>query len=79
MHLENLVYRIPEAVVIAASTPSDTGYEFAKNLGVATIYQDSLKVIHHKNIDAVILCGPTNTHLPHIKAAAKAGKHIFCE
>ncbi|MFK7978516.1 MAG: inositol 2-dehydrogenase [Saprospiraceae bacterium] len=79
VHLENLVYRIPEAVVIAASTPSDTGYEFAKNLGVTAIHQDALNVIKHKNIDAVILCGPTNTHLPHIKAAAKAGKHIFCE
>lgn len=79
VHLENLVYRIPEAMVVAASTPSDTGYDFAKNLGIKEIYQDSLKVIQHADIEAVILCGPTNTHLPHIKAAAKAGKHIFCE
>ena len=54
VHIENLVYRIPAAKVIAASTPSQTGYEFTKNLGVTEIYQDSLKVINHKNIDAVI-------------------------
>lgn len=79
VHIENLVYRIPTAKVIMASTPSKTGYDFAKNLGVLEIYQDSLKVIQHPAIEAVILCGPTNTHLPHIKAAAKSGKHVFCE
>ena len=79
VHIENLVYRIPAANVVTASTPSKTGYDFAKNLGVMEIHQDSLKVIQHKEVEAVILCGPTNTHLPHIKAAAKAGKHIFCE
>ena len=79
VHLENLVYRIPNAQVIAAATPSNTGYELAKSLGVPLIYKDSLKVIQQQDIEAVILCGPTDTHLPHIKAAAKAGKHIFCE
>jgi len=79
VHIENLVYRIPAAKVIAASTPSRTGYEFTKNLGIEEIHQDSLKVINHKNIEAVILCGPTNTHLPHIKAACQAKQHIFCE
>ena len=79
VHIENLVYRIPAANVITASTPSNTGYDFAKNLGISEIHKDSLKVIQHPEVEAVILCGPTNTHLPHIKAAAKAGKHIFCE
>ena len=30
-------------------------------------------------IKAIIICSPTNTHLEYIEAAAKAGKHIFCE
>ena len=79
VHLENLVYRVPLAKVVAVSSPSKTGVAFAKNLGIKEIHKNSLKVIQHRNIEAVILCGPTDTHFPHIKAAAKAGKHIFCE
>jgi len=79
VHLENIVYRVPAATVVAASTPSETGYQFAKDLGIKKIYKNSLKAIQHREVEAVILCGPTDTHLPHIKAAAKAGKHIFCE
>ena len=79
VHLENLVYRVPMAKVVAASTPSDTGYAFAQNLGVTALYKDSLKVINHPEVEAIILCSPTDTHLPFIKAATKAGKHIFCE
>ena len=36
-------------------------------------------IIGDKNIDAVLICTPTDTHADLIEQAAKAGKAIFCE
>lgn len=39
-------------------------------------YQD---ITSDPEIDAVLICSPTNTHTAIIKETAAAGKHIFCE
>ena len=31
------------------------------------------------DLDAIVICSPTNMHADMIEEAAKAGKHIFCE
>jgi myo-inositol 2-dehydrogenase/D-chiro-inositol 1-dehydrogenase len=36
-------------------------------------------VIQDGEIEAVLVCSPTPTHADFIEAAARAGKHIFCE
>jgi myo-inositol 2-dehydrogenase/D-chiro-inositol 1-dehydrogenase len=36
-------------------------------------------VLGDPEIEAVLICSPTPTHAPFTDAAAKAGKHIFCE
>jgi len=36
-------------------------------------------VLGDAEIEAVLICSPTPTHAPFTEAAAKAGKHIFCE
>ena len=43
---------------------------------LTTEYQD---IIQDPDIDAILICSPTDTHLSIIKEAAKANKHIFCE
>lgn len=40
---------------------------------------DYTKVLEDKDVDAVLICTPTLTHVQIIVEAAKAGKHIFCE
>lgn len=56
--------------------------EAAKSLGdasgftVSGSYEDA---ISNPNVDAVILCTPHKLHSAQITAAAKAGKHVFCE
>ncbi len=56
--------------------------EAAKSLGdqsgfsVSASYEDA---ISNPNVDAVILCTPHKLHSAQITAAAKAGKHVFCE
>ena len=79
VHLENLVYRTPNAQVVAVANPSSDAFDFAKNLGISNTYNNAEEVIHHKEIEAVFICSPTPTHAQMIKDAARVGKHIFCE
>ena len=53
----------------AASLAAEAG---AKTATIETILAD-------KDIDAVLICTPTDMHADLIEAAAKAGKAIFCE
>jgi len=52
--------------------------EFSTKTGIAVVssYADVLK---DPQIDAVVLATPHSLHHEHIVAAAKAGKHVFCE
>jgi myo-inositol 2-dehydrogenase / D-chiro-inositol 1-dehydrogenase len=54
----------------ANAIATETGASVAK--GIPDIIGD-------KNIDAVLICTPTDTHADLIEQAAKAGKAIFCE
>ncbi|MDR3620817.1 MAG: Gfo/Idh/MocA family oxidoreductase [Paludisphaera borealis] len=52
---------------------------FADNWGYESVETDWRKVIERKDIDAVDICTPNNTHAEIAIAAAKAGKTILCE
>jgi myo-inositol 2-dehydrogenase/D-chiro-inositol 1-dehydrogenase len=54
----------------AAAIAAETG---------ATVAKSTSDIIGDKNIDAVLICTPTDTHADLIEQAAKAGKAIFCE
>jgi len=41
--------------------------------------KDHMDIINDPDVDAILICSPTDTHLEIIKAACKQGKHIFCE
>lgn len=41
--------------------------------------RDASDLISNPAVQAVIVCSPTDTHAEIIRAAAAAGKHIFCE
>jgi predicted dehydrogenase len=45
-------------------------------LALTTSYAD---VLADPNIDGVVLCTPHSQHAAEVAAAAKAGKHVFCE
>jgi myo-inositol 2-dehydrogenase/D-chiro-inositol 1-dehydrogenase len=42
-------------------------------------FLDPAAVLGDDEIEAVLICSPTPTHAEFTEAAAKAGKHIFCE
>lgn len=80
IHADNLL-RLPDAEVRAISDPfADSGLQdWARARGIAVVTADSGELMDDPEIDAVFICSPTDTHVPLIKLAAAAGKHIFCE
>lgn len=81
LHADNIVSHIREAEVRSIADPymNDDLKEWADNIGIKHVYDDCNKIIEDPDIDAVLICSPTDTHSKFIIEAARAGKHIFCE
>lgn len=80
IHADNIM-RLPSAHVYAISDPyaNDALREWASVRGIGVVSEDCEAWINDPQIHAVFICSPTDTHVPLIKKAAAAGKHIFCE
>jgi myo-inositol 2-dehydrogenase / D-chiro-inositol 1-dehydrogenase len=80
LHAENLMYRLPQAELLAVSDIYVEAAEtVAANLGVPAAHQDYRRILDDDRIDAVLICSSTDTHAQIITDAAEAGKQIFCE
>jgi len=80
VHIATLVQNVPQASVVAiADLNLNSANEVAKVFGITSVYSNYMDVINHKEVEAVVICSPTDTHARYIKDVAKAGKHIFCE
>ena len=76
-HFFNLAHRPVLKAVCARS--ADKAKEFADKWGYESVETDWRKLVERKDIDAVDICTPNNTHAEIALAAAKAGKMILCE
>ena len=80
LHADNLANRVPNARVEAISDVNLAAAQaLADKLGVKKVYGDYHKILQDKDVDAVFICASTDMHSPISIAAARAGKHIFCE
>jgi len=80
LHLENLSVSIPSAEVLAvADIFLEGAEEMAEKFGVKTVTRDYKEILSDKDVEAVVICSPTDTHAQYTIEAAEAGKHIFCE
>jgi myo-inositol 2-dehydrogenase / D-chiro-inositol 1-dehydrogenase len=78
VHAKNIA-RHPGAELVAVS---DANIEFAKRIAAATgakAVADVAEIFNHKDIQAVLIATPTDTHVDYLKRAADAGKAIYCE
>jgi predicted dehydrogenase len=64
--------------VAGATRTPGKAKEYAAKQGIA-LYDSYAKVLADSRIDAVVLATPHTRHAEQIGAAAKAGKHVFCE
>ena len=58
---------------------ADNATAFAKKWGYESVETDWHRLIERKDIDAIDICTPNNSHAEIAIAAAKAGKMILCE
>jgi len=79
IHLENLSTKIEGVEVVAVINPSEKGRDFAKKFGVKLLSDDVNDLFDNSEIDAVLICSPSDTHADYAIMAAEAGKAIFCE
>jgi myo-inositol 2-dehydrogenase/D-chiro-inositol 1-dehydrogenase len=80
VHIATLAQNVPEANVVAiADVNLSSATEVANAFGIKTVYKSHMDVIKNPDVEAVVICSPTDTHANYIIEASKAGKHIFCE
>lgn len=81
VHSESITKYVKGAEIKAISDVrvTDELKTWAQGMGIPHVYEDYNQILQDPEIDAVLVCSSTNTHAPISIAAAKAGKHIFCE
>ncbi|MGA8787444.1 MAG: Gfo/Idh/MocA family oxidoreductase [Paenarthrobacter sp.] len=79
-HAESVAQRIPNAQLEAIVDPALPAVQaLAGRLDVRKISTDPTDVLNDPEVDAVLIAAPARFHSGLIAAAARAGKHVFCE
>lgn len=73
IHYNNITQQLPEATVVMVADVC------REALPVDVPYGTADQLIDHPDIDAVIICSPTDTHADYIERCARKGKDVFCE
>ena len=80
IHAEVLAYRVPGAKLLAVTDALPANAEqSASDFQIPKIVATPAELLADPGVDAVAICSSTDTHVPFILGAARAGKHIFCE
>lgn len=75
-----LAFNVTEVDLVAITdTDENTCQEVAARYNVPASFTNYHQMLDQVQLDAVVITTPTATHLEVIRAAAAAGKHIFCE
>jgi 2-hydroxy-4-carboxymuconate semialdehyde hemiacetal dehydrogenase len=71
---------IPGAEITVVQTRTAEGAQkFAETYGVATALTNYEEAVSRKDVDAVIITGPTQVHADQAEVAMRAGKHVLIE
>ena len=80
IHARNYAGGVRGTDLIAFCDPSEECLnEAASEIEVPYVYKDYNEALKNPEIDAVIVVTPTRFRHDVVIAAAKAGKHVFCE
>ncbi|MDD4573922.1 MAG: inositol 2-dehydrogenase [Sphaerochaeta sp.] len=81
LHAENITRFVQSIEVVGISDVNMTEEmkNWAHGLDIGLVTADPTELINHPDIQAIIICSSTSTHADFTIAAAKAGKHVFCE
>jgi predicted dehydrogenase len=71
---------LPEYEITAvASRRQSTADEIAKEFGIPYAFDNSDELIHHPEVDLVVVLPPAPQHSALVRSAIKAGKDVYCE
>ena len=80
LHIEHLAQNIPEAELIAICSLDPASIEsLTKQFSIPKTTDDYTTILADPRIEAVLVASATDTHVEISQAAARAGKHVFCE
>ena len=79
IHLNNLCRNFSEIEVVAVMDLIDNSKETADEYNIPLFLKNFDSLLSITELDAVVICSPTDTHADYVVKAALAGKHIFCE
>jgi myo-inositol 2-dehydrogenase/D-chiro-inositol 1-dehydrogenase len=77
IHAANVAAARGATLVGVADFVSETAASLAAELGTKSA--SALGLLTSPEVDAVLICSPTDTHADYIEAAVAAGKAVFCE
>lgn len=78
LHAANVIKHLPQFHIKTISDPQ-IDEAWAQSKSISVISRDANDVFQDDEISAVLICSPSPLHAEHMIAAARAGKHIFCE
>ena len=81
VHIQGICSGVPGARIRAIAAPHlrPEIRELARQAGAQVLTEDYREVLRDPQIDAVLVCSPTDTHAAISLEALAAGKHVFCE
>lgn len=81
LHIKNLAKSVngAEVIGIADIAANEELIQWAADLGIKDVYTNPHELINRSDLEAVVVCSSTDTHIDLMIAAAEAGKDIFLE
>ncbi|MCS6773273.1 MAG: inositol 2-dehydrogenase [Anaerolineae bacterium] len=80
VHAATIAQRVRSARILAVADANEgAACACAEQHNIPIVSTEPERLIADPNLDAVLICSPTDTHAAYIELAAQAGKHIFCE
>ena len=80
LHANTLTTRVAGAKVLAiADVFAEAAQSAAAEYGIPDFTTDPGQLFRSGDIDAIVICSSTDTHVDFIIEVARAGLHIFCE
>lgn len=78
LHVENIKKYFPQIYIKSISDPK-LDMQWAESQNIPNKLHETDSIFTDSDINAVLICSPAPLHVPQIIAAARAGKHVFCE
>jgi len=79
IHLKNLVRNFSKIKVVAVMDVLGESKAIADEFDVPVFVKTFGELLAVPDLDAVVICSPTDTHADYVIQAARAGVQIFCE